>query len=124
MNNKKTVMLSESKLREMIIEAVKDTLNNINNKLEDFHNGYTTKEGNPTSIEDVFEGDGWKVVKSFNKNGSTYYAVKRMTGFLGEFYGVEDMTEELNIFLNGNGTASYAGKHPKYNYIELYKIDF
>ena len=91
-----------------------------------FYQGFETKEGNPQSIEEVFNGDGWEVVKIFNKNGSTYYAVKPVTGAFAGHFGVQgdEMAEELNIFLNGNGTASYAGTHPKYSYIHMFKIDF
>ena len=131
MAKKNILKLSESKLQEMVIEAVKSALNenfftDMGDKFNDFAQGYPTKEGNPQSIEDLFEGDGWQVVKSFNKNGATYYAVKRMTGSFGVFNGQEDndMVEELNIYLNGNGTASYVGTHPKYKHIELFKINF
>ena len=142
MANKNIVNLTESKLREIITSAVKETLREgflskvsdkvkgglktAQDKFYDFHQGFDTKEGNPQSIEDVFEGDGWKVVKTFNKNGSTYYAVKPVTGAFAEHFGPQedDMAEELNIFLDGHGTASYEGEHPKYSYIHMFKIDF
>jgi hypothetical protein len=142
MAKRNTVKLTESKLQEMVIDAVKAALNEgfldnvgnkikqgynaVNDKIYDFHQGYETKEGNPQSLEDVFDGNGYNVVKTFNKNGATYYAVKPVTGAFAEHFGAEKdaMAEELNIFLNGNGTATYAGPHPKYRYIELFKIDF
>ena len=142
MAKKDTVKLTESKLQEMIIEAVKKALNEnflndmgqkardlgnkIQNRFHDEEAGYETKEGNPQSIEDLFEGDGYEIIKSFNKNGATYYAVKCKRGAFLEFYGPEkeEMAEELNIFLNGNGKATYVGKHPKVKGVELFKIEF
>lgn len=135
---KKTIKLTESKLRTIVEDCVREALmgnvgskikngiDTIGNKINDFAQGYETKEGNPQSIEDVFEGDGYKVIKSFNKNGATYYAVVRKTGAFGEFFGSEgnDMTEELNIYLDGNGTATYVGRHPKVKGVELFKIEF
>lgn len=137
MRNQK-VKLTESKLRSIVEDCVrealmgnvgskiKDGINAIGNKINDFAQGYETKEGNPQSIEDVFEGDGYKVLKSFNKNGATYYAVVRKTGTFAEFFGPEgdNMAEELNIYLDGNGTATYVGYHPKVKYAELFKIEF
>lgn len=142
MAKRNTVKLTESKLQEMVIDAVKAALNegfldNVGNKIKqgynavsdkfyDFQSGYETKEGNPQSIEDLFAGDGYKVLKSFNKNGATYYAVVRKTGAFAEFFGPEEdaMAEELNIFLDGNGTATYVGYHPKVKGVELFKIEF
>lgn len=139
---KQTIKLTESKLRTIVEDCVRETLgetlmgnvrskikdgiNDIGNKINDFAQGYETKEGNPQSIEEVFEGDGYKVLKSFNKNGATYYAVVRKTGAFAEFFGPEgnDMAEELNIYLDGNGTATYVGYHPKVKGTELFKIEF
>lgn len=137
---KNNIRLTESKLREMVQEAVQEALkesflsnmgNAIKNgaktvadKFDDFSRGYDIKEGNPQSIEDLFEGDGWKVVHVFAKGGGTVYAVKRTSGSFGVFDGqeVENMVEELNTYLEGNGTAQYLGQHPKYKYVELFKI--
>lgn len=142
MANKNTVKLTEKKLREMVMEAVNTALNEnffdgvgqkvkdfgqkAKDKFYDFQSGYDTKEGNPQSIEDLFAGDGYRVLKSFNKNGATYYAVVRKTGAFAEFFGPEgnDMAEELNIYLDGNGTATYVGYHPKVKGAELFKIEF
>lgn len=139
---KKTVKLTESKLRTIVEDCVRETLgealmgnvgskikdgiDTIGNKFNDFAQGYETKEGNPQSIEDLFAGDGYKVIKTFNKDGATYYAVVRKTGAFAEFFGPEgnDMAEELNIYLDGNGTATYDGYHPKVKGVELFKIKF
>ena len=77
---KQTIKLTESKLRTIVEDCVRETLgetlmgnvrskikdgiNVIGNKINDFAQGYETKEGNPQSIEEVFEGDGYKVLKS------------------------------------------------------------
>jgi hypothetical protein len=137
---KNNVRLTEGKLREIVQEAVQEALkegflsdvgNSIKNgiktaadRFDDFTRGYDVKEGIPQSIEDLFEGDGWRVIRVFAKGGGTVYAVKRMSGSFGVFDGqeVEDMVDELNIYLDGNGTAQHLGQHPKYKYIELFKI--
>ena len=91
--------------------SLPNNLGDFKNGMNDMAQGFETKEGNPQSIEDLFAGDGYKVLKSFNKNGATYYAVARKTGAFGGFFGPEgnDMAEELNIYLDGNGTATYVG---------------
>lgn len=113
---KKKVKLTESKLKHLIENCVKEVLhetilNKIGDKFNDAFQGYPTKEGNPQSIEDVFEGDGYKVIKTEQSTKGTYYYVEKTSGALGEFYGVEpeNMVEELNIFLGNNGSASYIG---------------
>ena len=113
---KNKVKLTESKFKKLIENCVKEVLhetilNKIGDKFDDAFQGYPTKEGNPQSIEDVFEGDGYKVIKTESSAKGTYYYVEKTSGALGEFYGVEpeDMVEELNIFLGNNGSASYIG---------------
>ena len=123
-----TIHLSQNELNEMINLTVKQLVsegvfNNLKGAWQRFANGYETKEGNPQSIEDVFEGDGWKIVTKVPKNGSTYYFVSRKTGAMGAFYGVEidDMVEELNTFLGGN-RVKYIGNHPEKKYLEVFRI--
>lgn len=113
---KKKVKLTESKLKNLIENCVKEVLhetilNKIGDKFSDVFQGYPTKEGNPQSIEDVFEGDGYKVIKTESSAKGTYYYVEKTSGALGEFYGVEpkDMVDELNIFLGKNDSAFYIG---------------
>ena len=128
MENKNIIHLSQNELNEMINDTVKALIkegafDKIRGTWERFANGYETKEGNPQSIEDVFEGDGWKVVTKVPKNGATYYFVSRKTGLMGAFYGVEkqDMVEELNNFLHGN-RVKYIGRHPEKKYLEVFRI--
>lgn len=128
MENKQIIHLSQTELNEMIKHTVTKLVNEgVFDKLrggwERFANGYETKEGNPQSIEDVFEGDGWKIKAKVPKNGATYYFVARTSGDFGTFYGVdvEGMVEELNIFLGGN-RAKYIGSHPERKYLEIFRI--
>lgn len=126
---KNIVSISEEQIKEMIKESIISNLGDkIKNSLEDYYNGYETKEGNPQSVEDVFEGDGW-TVKATSKGktpNSVMYAVVRKKGQFGAFNGIEPegMVEELNTFLNGKGTAKYIGKHPKYPYMEVFKVQY
>lgn len=113
---KKKVKLTESKLKNLIENCVKEALhetifNKIGDKFDDIYQGYSTKEGNPQTIEDVFNGDGYKVIKKEPSTKGTYYYVEKSHGALGGFYGVEpkDMVEELNIFLGKNDSAFYMG---------------
>ena len=145
MANNNTIKLTESDLKYIIETSVKRVLMNegfldkVSNKLnqwgeklsdkaDDFERGYDLKEGKPQSIEDVFEGDGWKIkaVKQSN-NGYTYYGVIRVAGTWGVHNGipVEEMAEELNIFLQDSGkepSAVYVGKHPNSKQVEVFKV--
>lgn len=126
--NKNIIHLSQKNLNEIITETVKrlmseGVLDKMKGAWQRFTDGYETKEGNPQSIEDVFEGDGWKIHATVPKNGATYYFVSRQTGDFGTFYGqeVNEMVDELNIFLGGN-RAKYIGKHPEKKYLEIFRI--
>lgn len=126
---KNIVSISEEQIKEMIKESIISNLGDkLKNSLEDYYNGYKTREGNPQSVEDVFEGDGW-TVKATSKGktpNSVMYAVVRKKGQFGAFNGIEPegMVEELNTFLNEKGTAKYIGKHPKYPYMEVFKVQY
>lgn len=110
-------------IKEGFLDNMRSGFNNVKGAWQRFADGYETKEGNPQSIEDVFEGDGWKIHATVPKNGATYYFVSRQTGGLGAFYGqeVNEMVDELNIFLGGN-RAKYIGKHPEKKYLEVFRI--
>ena len=117
MAKRNIVKLSESKLQEMIVDAVKTSLtegifDTINNKIDDFVQGYPTKEGNPQNVKDVFEGDGWEVLVSPEDNMFGEFEVAKTTGAFGvsSAMDVEEMIEEINIFLNGRGFAKFIGK--------------
>ena len=110
-------------IKEGLLDNMRSGFNNVKGALSRFADGYETKEGNPESIEDVFEGDGWKIHAAVPKQGATYYFVSRQTGALGAFYGqeVNEMVEELNTFLGGN-RAKYIGKHPEKKYLEIFRV--
>lgn len=136
MKNTKVIRLTESDLNNIINETVSQLLkegfldnmksgfDNAKNALSRFADGYEVKEGNPQSIEDVFEGDGWKIIAAVPKQSSTFYLVSRQTGAFGAFNGIDvnGMVEELNTFLGGN-YAKYIGKHPEKKYIEVFRIE-
>lgn len=111
-------------LSEGLLDNIRSGFENVGKNMSRFVNGFNYKEGSPTSIEDLFEGDGWKIVSAVPKNGSTFYFVKRMTGSFGAFNGqeVNEMVEELNIFLKGN-KAKYIGKYKDKPYIEIFRIE-
>ena len=110
-------------IKEGLLDNMRSGFNNVKGALSRFADGYETKEGNPESVEDVFEGDGWKIHAAVPKQGATYYFVSRQTGALGAFYGqeVNEMVEELNTFLGGN-RAKYIGKHPEKKYLEIFRV--
>lgn len=112
-----------SMISEGLLDNMKSNFGKIKHGFNKFANGFDYKEGNPTSIEDLFEGDGWRVISVVPKNGGTYYFVSRMTGSLGAFHGqeTEEMVEELNMFLRGN-KAKYIGKYKEKPYIEIFRI--
>lgn len=137
---KQIVKISESKLRSLVESCVRETLdekffsgiadkvkdgfNTVKNKVDDVVKGYPTREGNPTSERDVFEGDGWKVVDETELPNGKEFSVRRTSGGMGAFYGkeIEEMVEELDIFLNGRGKAEYVGKEQ--GGVELFRINY
>lgn len=139
-NQKKTITLTESDILNIVkdtvsqvlaegfmqnaVNKVRDFAQKADNKIDDFTRGYEIKEGNPQSVEDLFQGDGWEIVSVVNKGSYNLYGVRRMTGSFGVFDGMEvnEMEEELNMFLNGKGSAKYVGKLPKYPGIEVFKV--
>lgn len=136
MDGQDVIRMSQDELTEMIKTTVNKMLSeglldnmrsgfeNVGKNMSRFANGFNYKEGSPTSIEDLFEGDGWEIVSVVPKNGSTFYFVKRMTGSFGAFNGqeVNEMVEELNIFLKGN-KAKYIGKYKDKPYMEIFRIE-
>lgn len=125
---KQTIKLTESKLRDIVESTVREVLqenlftsigNKVNNgfnalrdKLEDTAQGYSTLEGNPQSERDVFKGNGWIVTKEEDMPNGKTFEVKRTSGAFGNFYGkdIEELIEDMNIFLNKKGTIKYIGK--------------
>lgn len=84
MKNHGKVRLTESELHNVVMESVKQILikegffkkagdaidrfeNWADEKMDDFERGYDLKEGNPTSVFDVIEGDGWEPVENKKK---------------------------------------------------------
>ena len=150
---KKTIKLTESKLREMVEACVKETIlqdvnedflgglkqgaqgildkgkeigNRLRSKFDAIDRGYEIKDGQPQRIEDVFLGDGWKDVKMQNKGTERFYFATKATGSFGSFHGKEipELVDDLNIYLNGKATASYAGTSPNKKYRHIFKVVF
>jgi hypothetical protein len=126
--NKQIIRLNQKDLNEMINATVKQlikegVLDNVNGTWERFSRGYMTPEGQPQSIDDVFTGNGWKIIKKDKQNGAMFYYVSRTSGLMGNFYGLKpnNLVEDLNVFLGGN-YAQYLGKDQNKTYIEIFKI--
>ena len=123
----KKMRLTESELKQVVEASVRQILmkegffkkagdaidrfeNWADEKMEDFERGYDLKEGNPTSIFDVFKGNGWEPIKSKNglRNGMNYVGAKKVRGIWGIAHGLTDekLVEDINIFLDGRGHAS------------------
>lgn len=129
MNNKK-MRLTESELHQVVEASVRQILmkegffkkagdaigrfkNWAGDKMEDFTRGYGLKEGNPTSVFDVIEGDGWEPIEDRKKpisDGHNFIGVKKVTGVWGAHNGlsIDELIEDINIFLDGRGHASHA----------------
>jgi hypothetical protein len=97
MAKKNIVKLTESKLQEMIIEAVKQSLNenvftdmgnaigntwnNVRQKFDDemdnMERGYDIQNGRPQSFDEVIKGNGWKIHarKPSEDNSEMYYII-------------------------------------------------
>lgn len=128
MANKK-MRLTESELQQVVETSVRQILmkegffkkagdaidrfeNWVDDKAEDFERGYDLKEGNPTSVFDVIEGNGWEPVENKKKpisDGQNYMGVKKVTGTWGIHNGlsIDELIEDINIFLDGRGHASH-----------------
>ena len=145
---KNTIKITESKLREMVIEAVEQSLNEafvddtwdtmkngakkVGGKVKDgikkvkdtFHDisqGYDTLEGNPENIEMVIKGDGWKMYrKPYNEDGATIYEIYP---YLMHGISPERMAEEMRIFYDGKVKVSYTD-HPKNDIIKKFRLEF
>ena len=127
------IQLTETELKKVVYEATKRILvkegfmgdmgNKISNTFDNAFRGYKVKEGNPKDIKNVFEGDGWKIVKHEMGPNREYFEVTKSTGAFGGHYGVpiEGMEEELNIFLNGRGVAKHMGRNAE-NRAEQFEI--
>lgn len=117
------IQLTETDLKKVVYEATKrilvkeglvgDVGRKISNTFDDAFRGYKVKEGNPRNIKDVFNSDGWKIVKHEMGPNREYFEVTKSTGAFGGHYGIpiEEMEEELNIFLNGRGVAKRIGRN-------------
>ena len=121
--------LTESELKQVVETSVRQILmkegffkkagdaidrfeNWADEKMDDFERGYDLKEGNPTSVFDVIEGNGWEPVENKKKpisDGQNYMGVKKVTGTWGIHNGlsIDELIEDINIFLDGRGHASH-----------------
>jgi hypothetical protein len=127
MNNKK-MRLTESELKQVVEAAVRKILVKeglgkwASDKFDDAFRGYKVREGNPQSVLDVIKGNGWTYNEEnpFDIQTKTI-KVQKATGAFGGHYGlsIEELIEDINIFLNGKGRASLKGKTKPYEY-EIY----
>ncbi len=120
--------LTESELRQVVLESVKRILVKeglgkwASDKFDDAFRGYKVREGNPQSVLDVIKGNGWTYNEEtpFDIQTKTI-KVQKATGAFGGHYGlsIEKLIEDINLFLNGKGKASLKGKTKPYEY-EIY----
>lgn len=127
MAKKNIVKLTESKLQEMIIEAVKQSLNenvftdmgnaigntwnNVRQKFDDemdnMERGYDIQNGRPQSFDEVIKGNGWKIHarKPSEDNSEMYYIISMVMGLDGEEHGLktQQLIEDLNIMAEDLG---------------------
>ncbi len=132
------VTLTESQLSEMINESVINVLKeegyldatkqkirnfaqNTKDKIDDFYYGHTKKEGKPTSVKDVFEGNGWTYRGGRKEDGAILVAASKHAANGGGLT-IPQLVEDLNIFFNGKKTVSYYKQDDKYTYIQWFKI--
>lgn len=135
--NSNVVRVSQDELTEMIKNTVASMINE--GKLGDFaqtawnkaketsdyvgdmiNYGYQKREGNPQSVRDVFEGNGWKLVSIKGKDGKeipnpivkgeykTYIVEPELPWAFGSFDrdNIGNIIRELNLF-TGNNNARY-----------------
>jgi hypothetical protein len=110
---------------DKVKSGVKKGFNKVKDSIYDFEQGFDTKEGNPQSIEDIFEGDGWQLMKEpFNKGGATIYIVKPVL-LHGGHNGIDadGMIEEIEMFYNGKVNVTYTD-HPKNELIKVFRVEF
>ena len=128
----KKIRLTESELKHVVETSVRQILvkEDFFKKTEDaidrFKRGYGLKEGNPTSVFDVIKGDGWEPIESRKKSisdGQNYIGVKKVTGIWGTHYGlsIDELIEDINIFLDGRGHALHAKTVNDYS--EIISVD-
>lgn len=120
--------LTESELKQVVEAAVRKILVKeglgkwASDKFDDAFRGYKVREGNPQSVLDVIKGNGWTYNEEnpFDIQTKTI-KVQKATGAFGGHYGlsIEELIEDINIFLNGKGRASLKGKTKPYEY-EIY----
>lgn len=125
MKNNEKVRLTESELKQVVLESVKKILVKeglgqwMSDKFDDAFRGYKVREGQPQNILDVIKSNGWTYNedKPFDPATSSI-KVRKATGAFGGHYGlsIEELIEDLNIFLKGKGRASFKGKTKPYEY--------
>lgn len=125
MKNNEKVRLTESELKQVVLESVKKILVKeglgqwMSDKFDDAFRGYKVREGQPQNILDVIKSNGWTYNedKPFDPSTSSI-KVRKATGAFGGHHGlsIEELIEDLNIFLKGKGRASFKGKTKPYEY--------
>ena len=124
------IRLTESKLNKIVEECVTELVNEgffdkLGQKFREYHNGFP--EGEAKTPEEFFEYNGWQIrakQDSSKTPGAKLFALTRATGTFGAFNGLEpqELVEKFNKKFGGKLTLEYLRKHPKYSYVEVFKL--
>ena len=135
----KKVKLTENDIKNIVKESVKKIIikeglfkkignaidrfeNWADDRLEDLDRGYDLKEGNPQSVLDVIEGDGWTYDEKNPYDETTnIIKIRKVTGGFGVHHGlsIKELIDDINIFLDRKGHASFGRQSKPYEY-EIY----
>ena len=135
----KKVKLTENDIKAIVKESVKKIIikeglfkkignaidrfeNWTDDRLEDLDRGYDLKEGNPQSVLDVIEGDGWTYDEKNPYDAATnIIKIRKVTGGFGAHHGlsIKELINDINIFLDRKGHASFGRQSKPYEY-EIY----
>ena len=124
------IRITESKLNKIVEECVAELVNEgffgkLGQKVSDFYNGFP--EGEANTPEEFFKYNGWQILKTEESKktpGATLYGLVRATGGFGAFNGLDPqkLVEKFNEQFGGQSTLEYIHKHPKFKYIEVFKL--
>ena len=121
----KKMRLTESELKQVVEASVRQILLRegfgdwASDKFDNIFRGYKVREGKPQNVFDVVKSNGWTYNEEnpFDVQTKTI-KVQKATGAFGGHYGltINELIDDINIFLNGKGKASLKGKTKPYEY--------
>lgn len=124
------IRITESKLNKIVEECVTELVNEgafdkLKQKFREYYNGFP--EGEAKTPEEFFKYNGWSIQAQQDSKktpGAKLYGLTRATGPSGAFNGLEPqkLVEKFNEQFGGQPTLKYLGEHPKYSYVEVFKL--